>query len=201
MRQAVAAYQGFVQASEAMLMLTRESNEITARATELTRQSFVLLHRPKVIVRNVVVRVPPGKQDIASIAQRLADSVIGSVPGGEFYVVNTGDTDAEITTMHSEMLDGERLPMAPPYEGKPGTPMRVTLPPAVHRLIAFPSEPYVRQHSMQRVEQGWEKFWVLGWIEYIDGAGNVRRTAFCRQWSNEHGRFLPIDNPDYERAD
>jgi hypothetical protein len=201
MESAVIAYQGFARASEAMLALTRESNAITARATDLTRQSFLLSHRPKLAVRNVVVRVPQGNQDIASVAQRLSQGVIDSVPGGELYVVNDGDADGKIIRMHSEILDGERLPMAPPYEGKPGTSLDVNLAPGVQILVPFPSEPFIRQHSVERVAGGWEKFWVLGWIEYVDGTGNTRRTLFCRQWSNESSRFSAVGDADYERAD
>jgi hypothetical protein len=62
-------------------------------------------------------------------------------------------------------------------------------------LIPFPLEPYVRQHGMQRVEQGWEKFWVLGRIEYTDDAGNSRQTVFCRHWSNVDAQFLPLAIP------
>src|ERR1039457_651004 len=121
MKSAVIAYQGLPRASEAMLALTRESNAITARATDLTRQSFLLSHRPKLAVRNVVVRVPQGNQDIASVAQRLSQGVIDSVPGGDLYVVTEGDADGKIIRMPPKIRDGERLPMAPPYEGKPGT--------------------------------------------------------------------------------
>jgi hypothetical protein len=44
--------------------------------------------------------------------------------------------------------------------------------------------------------------YVIGWIEYADELGVVRRTAFARQYIGDLFRFLPIqDDPDYESVD
>ncbi len=200
MRQAVAAYEGFVRSSEAMLTLTRESNEITARATELTRQSLILVHRPRLIVRHVVVRSQRN-----AITRELSDIAVAALTiasdGGQLDIVNTGNSRTSITKAHSEMFRGERLPMVPPYDGKPGADFDLSLPAGARCYIPFPSEIYRHEASMVREEHGWERFWVLGWIEYTDDIGTLRRTGFCRQWSNDHRCFMPVDDSRYEYAD
>jgi hypothetical protein len=46
----------------------------------------------------------------------------------------------------------------------------------------------------------------MGYIHYADINGAERFMGFCRQydtsegWSRE-GRFVPVDNPDYEYSD
>jgi hypothetical protein len=41
----------------------------------------------------------------------------------------------------------------------------------------------------------------MGWIEYSDGLGFIRRIAFCRKYDHDQGRFFAIDDPDYEHAE
>ena len=45
------------------------------------------------------------------------------------------------------------------------------------------------------------KISVVGQIVYKDDLGNARTTWFCRERKYGQGRFLPVDNPDYESAD
>lgn len=185
-------------AAAASNALTRESNEITKEATELTRQSIVLAHRPRLLVKNIIVRVPEGRKDrhTERLAETLADS------GGEMYVVNIGRTKAKMTQMHSEVLIGAQLPMVPPYDGKAGAAVDISIPPGGHRWFRFPSERYRHERGVNQINQYGEHLWVLGWLEYTDDLGNPRRTAFCRDWSTTTERFSPVkDDPDYEYAD
>ena len=180
--------------------LTIKSNEITKDATELTRQSIALTHRPKLIVRHVIVRPPEATspQDlggVAAVAHTLASN------GGQLHIVNIGDSAAKITRIHSEMFQGERLPMAPPYDEKPGQDRDLSIAPGAYFYLPFPSERYVQQTSMVRVDNGWEHFWALGWIEYTDSVRTLRRTAFCRKWLNEQAQFVPVGESPYEYAD
>ena len=47
------------------------------------------------------------------------------------------------------------------------------------------------------------KAYVLGWVEYADDLGNLRRTAFCRLWDPSFNRFRGFTekDPDYEYSD
>jgi hypothetical protein len=63
--------------------LTLASNEITREATELTQQSILLTHRPKLIVRSF-----------------YSDSIrAGPTVDGRFQIVNVGGTKARIAAM------------------------------------------------------------------------------------------------------
>jgi hypothetical protein len=50
------------------------------------------------------------------------------------------------------------------------------------------------------------RLYLMGYIHYADINGAERFMGFCRQydtsegWSRE-GRFVPVDNPDYEYSD
>jgi hypothetical protein len=172
----------------------------TKKATHLTRESLILTQRPKLIVRHVVVRNTDGERllDVSPVA---ATAIILEAHGGRLDVVNVGGSRAHLTKYHSEMSRGEQLPMVPPYDGKAGTDLDLTLAPGMRSYIAFPTERYRHGVSMVREEQGMRYFWLLGWIEYKDDIGNVRQTGFCRKWSNDHQRFMPTDDVYYEYAD
>src|SRR5258708_1293915 len=62
-------------------VLTVASNALTRDATELTRQSFLLVHRPKLNIRSIVP-----KEDFGG----------DRVPEGTFRIVNDGGTPARI---------------------------------------------------------------------------------------------------------
>jgi hypothetical protein len=43
--------------------------------------------------------------------------------------------------------------------------------------------------------------YVMGWISYVDANKTPRRTVFCRRYNKGLKRFVPVENPDYERDD
>ena len=43
-----------------------------------------------------------------------------------------------------------------------------------------------------------ENVYVIGWIEFIDDAGNKRQIEFCRIYDFKTKRFCKYDDPDYE---
>lgn len=119
MRRAVVAYQGFVQASHDMLTLTRESNEITARATELTRQSVEEAQR----------------YNVATEALMRESAVAGTV------AATAADTSAKA------LVDGERgwvlvERIEPPQENDIQPPVvQIQIPYFVYRLRLFGKTP------------------------------------------------------------
>lgn len=170
-----------------------KSSATTAQKTLLTTQ------RPKLIVRNVVIRAPnpPAIQGGIELFHPRYEV------NGQLYVVNVGGTVA-ITKecwCWGIAIKGE-LPMEPPYEGGTGYPLTRNLRPGEPMPITFrnlkeigPEGPLIRQGS-----DGWG-FYVIGWIEYADDLGLIRRTAFCRKWDADRRRLIAIDNPDYEHAE
>lgn len=48
--------------------------------------------------------------------------------------------------------------------------------------------------------EGWG-ICVLGWVAYKDDADIERRTAFCRRWSIDRQRFMPVADTDYQHEE
>jgi hypothetical protein len=182
----------------AMLATIRTAN--AAKESVTTAQKTLLTtQRPKLIVRNVVIRAPnpPAIRGGIELFQPRYEV------NGQLYVVNVGGTVA--TTKEcwcwGIAIKGE-LPMEPPYEGEMGYPLTQNLRPGESMPITFrnlneigPEGPLIRQGS-----DGWG-FYVMGWIEYADDLDLIRRTAFCRKWDADMRRLIAIDNPDYEHAE
>ena len=178
------------------------NTEAAAKQALLLEKSFVFTHRPKLIVRNVVMKrgIADGEDDPFYENAHLA---------GQFYVQNVGDTRATVVESgcwvfwkHKEQpLSG--LPMMRPYEGKNGNnPVSVgmTLQPGEALTAIFQSDDFLASEA-QRVREGNWPLYVMGWIEYADDAGTRRRTAFCRKFDKARRRFFAESDPDYEHAE
>jgi hypothetical protein len=166
---------------------------------EIARKMFVLTQRPKLIVRNVVIK-PPNPPAIRGGIELFQPRYGIS---GQLYVVNVGGTAAIIRECWcwGIAIQGA-LPMERPYEGEMGYPLTRRLTPGESMPITFENlkeiggeGPLIRQGS-----NNWG-FYVMGWIAYADDLGFVRRTAFCRVWNAAKRRLVAIDDPDYEHAE
>jgi hypothetical protein len=114
-----------IRANAATEGLAKESNKITRDSTDLTRQSLLLVHRPKLSVYGVILTGGENALAVKSLAE------------GSFYVVNNGGTAATITEVYATVKVYSSLPMKAVYTGIPGyitTP--VTL--AAGELRRFP---------------------------------------------------------------
>lgn len=60
--------------------------------------------------------------------------------------------------------------------------------------------PYDVFPGMDIIRRSSGRIFFMGWIDYLDGDGTKRRTAFCREFLEGGGsaRFYPVDDPDYE---
>jgi hypothetical protein len=178
------------------------NTEAAKKQASLLEKSFLFTHRPKLIVRNVVIKrgIADGKDDPFYENALLA---------GQFYVQNMGDSRATITEsgcwlywkQNEVSLPG--LPMRRPYEGKNGNnPLSVgaVLLPGESLTAIFQSDDYLMTEA-QRVREGNWPLYVMGWIEYKDDAGTQRRIAFCRKYDGSKRRFVSETDPDYEHAE
>jgi hypothetical protein len=163
-----------------------------------TRKALILTERPQLIVRNVEIRPPTGTGGVAPNPEPMTER---SIPSGQFCASNIGTTNADICEVYSQVFRAERLPMARPYEEAEGSRVSIQLLPGMSVSIPFPSQIYGPLGRMERVERGDEHIWVMGWIVYLDGLKNRRRTAFCRKWCKDRRRFFAVDDPDYEHAE
>ncbi len=169
---------------------------VALRQARLFRKELILNKRPRLRVRNVVVRQP-----IPLHAPQPEILARGTLVSGQFYVDNIGGTTANISDCGCWVtwFRGP-LPMERPYEGENGNiPINIKLKPGMSMPIVFGSGNTMGEEGT-RIKSGEEDWhlYVMGWLEYIDDLRIKRRTAFCREYSASEGRFIAVNNTDYE---
>ena len=178
--------------------VTLQAARSTRDAVELGREEFVSSHRPHLRVRNVVVhkQSSPGFHAEIFAPRRLVM--------GQIYITNIGDTAATVMDAHCEVfITTTNLPMERPYEGKDGnSSFRSRIESGASVPLPFSSESEISTQQSDDIQSGGNHLaYVLGWIEYSDDRSVARRTAFCRLYDFETGRFSVIDDADYEHEE
>lgn len=171
------------------------------RADQSTRRTLVLAQRPVLRIRNVVV--DPSNPDLVP---RVGIFQEGHPVRGQFYVSNVGGTPAKIIGSYCTVYWNIRgLPLRRPYEGEPanGAVPNVTIAPGQSIPALFLSSEILgagaRTIGTQVIRA--VRLFVMGWIEYEDDIGQLRRMAFCREFKGDvwgDGHFYPVENSDYE---
>jgi hypothetical protein len=164
-------------------------------AHKLSRQLFVITHRPLVHVRSVTPedRIIPQSANFNLF----------------FTIVNRGGTPAKIIGSNLTIwFDfNERMPtnrMATsgriaPYEEEAERVIKVpndTLEPGVAYHFTK-----VRESPPAMAAQWWSGklyMFILGYITYKDAFGLLHETAFCRRWNRKSMLFETVYHPDYE---
>jgi hypothetical protein len=199
---------GTLKATQDAVVETRRANEVnealTKESAELTLKALVLTQHPRLTVRNVVIRTP---LESGAVSFRKGQPV-----SGQFYVVNIGGSNATVLESHCVVIGlADTLPMDRPYEGKAGNnPITAgcVLPPAgvwvgmISEPNPFPDfEPMPVVNAQTGITHYPGGVYVMGWLEYSDDNGFIRRTAFCRKYDWDKKRFFAEDDPDYEHAE
>jgi len=96
--------------------------------------------------------------------------------------------------------------MSRPYEGEGGN-----LGVPENWIEPGASVPILFSSTLIAVDIGTDTFvdathqtiFAMGWVEYIDQAGHLRRTAFCRPYVSTKRRFMRSEenDPDYEQEE
>lgn len=181
----------------------KETARAATEATKLTRETFVLSQRPRVIVRNVSVADPMLFYNPNDISIR-----------GSFFIANAGATKAHVVAIYCTVIRGQ-LPMIPPHSGSGASseiPVDISLPPGKGTTRPFEDTlPGVPQFPAGSNNLDYDEraatrssdnpIHVLGRITYKDDLGTIRSTAFCRKWNPVLQRFFSIPDPDYEHAE
>jgi hypothetical protein len=168
----------------------------TRKTAEATRQSILLTHRPKLIVRNVVSPQLETLYPNLSPEEALRSNA-GNWFEGYFQVANIGGTPAVIQSIHSNILIDGTLPMKRIYNINQINKIR---------LEAGES----KQIDLTRIQVSAETqgllardriyVYVIGLIAYTDGLGIRRETAFCRRLDRTLQRLVTVQDHDYEYA-
>lgn len=172
---------------------------------DLSRAGIVSSHRPRLRIRNVVV-----KPYNPALVERMGFFQPNRPVSGQFYVVNVGGTRATITESHCVAVWSESgLPMRRPYEGENGnmSVLPVRLEPGQSIPGTFCSVELMTDRSNTigtKIVRGLHLY-VMGWVEYIDDNQIQRRTSFCREYEKREafgeGRFYAVNDPDYEHEE
>jgi hypothetical protein len=180
---------------------TRRSADAAGQSARDAKESIILTHRPKVIVRSVVIpwmellnrRTPLNVLNETELDQ-------GQL-GGFFYAVNIGNQRATIRSLDEFMFFGERLPMERPYEVEVGRrELSISLRPGESCKIAFMPKA-IKPDELTEMAVYERPFYVMGRIFYVDDLGNSRETAFCRMIDHQRSRVVPVEDPAYEYAE
>lgn len=165
----------------------------------LFRRELILMQRPKLHVRNIVITNPKSADSIPKQLFAINEPV-----GGQLSIVNVGNTPAKITNIGCwvEWMEGE-LPMERPYEGEnPNYPISIQLKAGQSFTLKFLDDRRLmgKEGDLIRIGYHPHALYVMGYIEYVDDIGTPRRTTFCRQYREglPEGRFVTVDDPDYE---
>ncbi len=177
--------------AEKQFLLSGRQTDLAEKQHGLQRVHLITDKRPRLRVRNVVIRI--------------GDAFRGNRLTGQCYVSNIGGTDAKIEESHVLVYANQMgLPMERPYEGmEANNPLSGTIiPGASIPLLIEALSPFTTAEEAGRAFAGAHPFYVMGWISYSDHLGNIRRTAFCRKWDGNKRRFVREDNdPDYEHEE
>ena len=169
--------------------------QLTRQSIALARAEFVANQRPKIRVRNIVVKCPTGPGRPPPILFEVNQFV-----GGQFYAANVGGTAATIVEYLAIVRwSQEELPMERPYEGRNGTEVNIRVEPGASIPLPFQST-RLMDHNGNEIragQSGW-RLRVMGWVEYLDESKVRRRTAFCRCYASGTGRISVKENEDYD---
>ncbi|MBU2519195.1 MAG: hypothetical protein KKB57_16545 [Proteobacteria bacterium] len=164
----------------------------------LQKRTFFATHRPKLIIRRIVVEFDKKGEEGKN---------------GIFFVIyNVGNTDAHIIEylVHTKPIKGA-LPPTPQYRGyemvktdilvRPGSTQEMKI--GMDRIEAGLMEMIGRTRQLvpEMLPEKMHDEYLVGYINYRDNNGNIRQTAFCRKYDFGTKRFTRVDDPDYEYAD
>lgn len=185
--------------AEKQMVLSERQADLAEKQHELQRWHDFTTHRPKLIIRKVLLDEESG--DYFTQASRS--------PSIQFNVANIGGSRATIIKSNATFakIDG-RLPAVPPYS------MDINTIKCAIREAGQSDPPEtldIEDVEVSHIVSNWRgktitngdssQFYFFGYIQYSDGIGTVRRMAFCRRYNPATKRFVEIDDPEYEYAD
>jgi hypothetical protein len=178
---AVYAYRAFTQAR---------------RQADAADAMIRLTHRPRIIVRNVVI------ENIEKLNRSTSDRNLLDIDfsdfKGHYTLANIGGTVAKQVHISHGIYVGTALPME-----RPATQTIKPVPalqPGVAQSIALPAIALSPGNGVAVKNEKADIYW-LSLIKYADELGNVRETSICRRFDRQAKRFVRVEDSDYEYAD
>jgi hypothetical protein len=187
----------------------------TRRSASAARDSIVMTHRPKIIVRELYM---PEATELFKIGNRHTEGVLEriiadavrrlekfsadtTIVDGSFRLTNKGTNRATTQLVEAVIYVGDSLPPENPCFGKTVIDKQLKMAAGTTTRIDF--KPITLSTDERSAIRDSEAFiYGIGKIIYVDELGNPRRTGFARRFSMKTGRFdILKDEPDYEYVD
>jgi hypothetical protein len=179
-----------------------ENSAMAAKqSADAARESIILTHRPKVIVRGVVIAWEAIITHEVSVDALNKSRFDDGQLSGFFYAVNVGNQPAKVTILEEYLSFDPKLPLERPYEaGQEQREVNIALKPGESRKLPFQPKAITIRDPKEVVLLG-RPICAIGRLTYIDELGNRRETGFARKLSPEAGRFEAVPDPNYEYQD
>jgi hypothetical protein len=168
---------------------SRQQGRLTLAALNLARAEFLATHRPKIRIKHVWLK-----------SEFAFDSPIRI----KVVCVNIGTANARFIDYGVDILpirSGRAFPAEHEFRHK--NQISTVLGPGISG--PFPElVQSIDQELEIAVRTALAAFYCIGYLHYMDSAGNVRTTAFCRKLlldDGRSGRFILTENSDYEYED
>ncbi|MEA2899715.1 MAG: hypothetical protein QOJ84_5330 [Bradyrhizobium sp.] len=163
----------------------KRSVSAAKEATELGNREFISTHRPKIIVY--------GLDFCGNLAEEKPVPI-------SFRYVNAGDSDAKITGFgsHIERVDTKaKLPSGIEFKHQEIEPP-IEVPSGMHgfRLTPDTVDPLNIVTMGEIMDE--DRLFCVGYVLYRDGNGTRRQMGFCRQYDIGAGRWVTVQDDEYE---
>jgi hypothetical protein len=169
------------------------------KSADAARESIILTHRPKIVVRDMVVAWPALVKRGTCVKKLNENQFDEWQLGGAFYIVNTGNQSATVVSLEQFMSFDDFLPFERPVESGVRKFVAIKLKPGESKRIPF--HPIAIGTPDTRTLTFGVPMTAIGRIVYEDELGNQRETGFARKFEMKRQRFIAMDDHDYEYAD
>jgi hypothetical protein len=176
---------------------TRGMLKTTNKTIDLTRDEFNATHRPRIRIKHLW----------------LADDIWGGQQVRvNLGIVNTGTVVATIHQIGVRFVVARADQFIPFDPNIPGVPVGAQLVSGVWMTIPDISDSdgtTLTNPQNADIQEGRSKLYCIGYVSYLDAAGRMRITGFCRVLSVPQNtlalatncHFFKTDDPDYEYED
>jgi hypothetical protein len=190
--------------AEKQFLLEGRQADLLENRHGLQRLQLLAEHRPRIEIRSVGLKTSGSGAFVFSGGETIEGSLV---------IRNVGGTDATIReTEYRFLCTADGLPMVPPFEtGKTKPLIESDLPHvlAAHGSLLVPIETAAipDQYTSELGAGAPMELYLFGAIRYSGwDSDNDRWMGFCRRYLktgtfNDEGRFVRVDNPDYEYSD
>jgi hypothetical protein len=189
----------FARAASETADAVKKSADAAQASADAARESIILTHRPKIIVRDMVIAWLPLLKRGTCVKKLNETQFDDWQLAGAFYMVNAGNQDATVVSLEQFLSFDDFLPFEQPHENGVRKFIKIKLKPGESKRISF--HPIAIGNPDTRTLTIGVAMTAIGRLTYEDEIGNRRETGFARKFEMKRQRFIAMDDPDYEYAD